>query len=186
MRYARFFLNRLLATLRKCGDKKVIPLDADFHKDTNWFKIFLTKFKGKSFLLKKNVDIEIHLDICLSGMDAIFGSQIYHVTTPEFLKGQNIAIQEMFNILVALKTWASMWKNKNVKIHCDNLAVVSVLNNGKTRDKFLAAISRNIFMEAAHWDITLVITYVSGKVNVIANLLSRWENTKWQIEKLKA
>ena len=82
-------------------------------------------------------------------MGAIFGSQIYHVSTPEFLHEENIAVLEMFNILVALKTWAPLWKNKNIKIFCDNIAVVSVLNNGKTKDKFLAAISRNIFMEAA-------------------------------------
>ena len=64
-------------------------------------------------------------------------------------------------------------------------AVVAVLNNGKTKDKLLAAISRNIFMEAAQFDISLIISHVAGKANIIADLLSRWDNSDIQIKNLK-
>ena len=83
----------------------------------------------------------------------------------------------MLNILVALKVWHSHWQNKNVQIHCDNLAVVTVLQSGKTRDSTLAAISRNIFMLAAQFDIFLKISHVLGKQNIVADLLSRWQDT---------
>ena len=57
---------------------------------------------------------------------------------------------------------------------CDNAAVVLLLNSRKTRDMILAAIARNIFMETAQADICLRTTHIMGKVNEIADSLSRW------------
>ena len=62
----------------------------------------------------------------------------------------DIATLEMANILIALKVWAKDWAHFRIEIHCDNLAVVSVLQSGKTRDPMLATISRNIFMIASN------------------------------------
>ena len=90
----------------------------------------------------------------------------------------NIAILEMLNILVALRIWAKLWKNFAILIHHDNQAVVEVLNKGKTKDKKLAAISRNIFMTAAEFDIELKVQHVIGKDNPVADLLFRWHLTK--------
>ena len=80
----------------------------------------------------------------------------------------------MLNILVAIRTWTSQWLGKVVKIFCDNAAVVSVLNSGKTRDMTLAAIARNIFMETAQADISLRTVHIMGRINEIADRLSRW------------
>ena len=49
-----------------------------------------------------------------------------------------------------------------------------VLNSGKTRDLTLAAIARNIFMEAASYDIFFKIVHIIGVANGIADSLSRW------------
>ena len=84
----------------------------------------------------------------------------------------------MFNILVTCRLWASKWAKKNVMIYCDNEAVVTILNSGKTRDPTLAAISRNIFMQCASYDIHLEVQHLPGKSNTVADLLSRWQETK--------
>ena len=76
-----------------------------------------------------------------------------HCKTPDFLKNSNIAIIEMYNILIATRLWANTRKNKTIEIFYDNLAVVNVLNSGKTKDMYLAAISRDIFITAATSDI---------------------------------
>ena len=65
-----------------------------------------------------------------------------------------------------------------------NLAVVTVLQSGRTRDSTLATISRNIFMLASKFDICLKVCHVPGKINVIADLLSRWEDLEIQRVKL--
>ena len=93
----------------------------------------------------------------------------------------------MLNILVAIRVWGSQWQGKAIRIACDNQAVVMVLNSGKTRDLTLAAIARNLFMEAAHFDILLKTVHIMGVCNEIADSLSRWsisENFRQQVYKL--
>ena len=80
----------------------------------------------------------------------------------------------MLNILVAIRVWGPLWNGKAIRIACDNQAVVMVLNSGKTRDLTLAAIARNIFMTAAHFDLFLKTVHIMGVCNDIADSLSRW------------
>ena len=70
----------------------------------------------------------------------------------------------------------SLEKQKKVGIACDNLAVVLVLNLGRSRDLTLA-IARTIQFQAAISNIDLKVTHIPGKKNVITDLLSRWQNT---------
>ena len=86
----------------------------------------------------------------------------------------------MVNILIALRLWKKFGIGKTIEIFCDNLAVVTVLQSGKTKDSTLATISRNIFMLAAKFDVFLKVSHVPGKSNVIADLLSRWEGLEAQ------
>ena len=69
-----------------------------------------------------------------------------------------------------------MWKffrNSTVKIFCDNMAVVQVVESTKSKDDFLAAYIRNIWLLAATFDIDLHISHIQGKNNTIADTLSR-------------
>ena len=69
----------------------------------------------------------------------------------------------MPTILVAMRIWGPLWMGKNIKIHCDNEGVVSILITCKTKDVLLPAIARNIFMETAKFDICLRTVPISGK-----------------------
>ena len=91
----------------------------------------------------------------------------------------------MLNILVALRVWGPAWQGKKLLVHCDNQAVVAILNSGATRDLTLAAIARNIFMESAKCDISLSVIHILGKDNPIADLLSRWYITDKANTKLR-
>ena len=56
---------------------------------------------------------------------------------------------EILNILLAIRTWHLQWSGKTILVHCDNQAVVSILESGRTKDPILAAIGRNIAIETA-------------------------------------
>ena len=182
---ARFFLNRLLETLRGSKKEKIITLDKNFHRDIQWFKKFVEKFNGKTYFVKDKVHGLVHLDACLTGMGAIHNNEVYQLDLPENWKNKNIATLEMLNVLVAIRLWSKNWENKTLKIFCDNAAVVSVLNTGKTRDPILAAICRNIFMLCAKSDIELKFAHIRGEKNIIADLLSRWKNSNENFVKLE-
>ena len=83
----------------------------------------------------------------------------------------------MLNILVALRVCAKQWANNKILLKCDNQAVVSVLNSGKTQDLTLAAMARNINMLLAVEDIELQVIHILGSDNKVADLLSRWSIT---------
>ena len=52
---------------------------------------------------------------------------------------------EMLNVLVAIKVWCEQLSNKTEVIHCDNIAVVHVLQSGRGCDKYLLAVARKIW-----------------------------------------
>ena len=87
----------------------------------------------------------------------------------------NIAHLEILNIVVALKVWAQQWANKCIKIHCDNMAVVEALRNGRARDNILALMARNIWLICAMYNIHIIVLHIPGRNNVLADLLSRWQ-----------
>ena len=102
---------------------------------------------------------------------------VYPLSINYGYKGLNIAHLEMVNILVALKVFCRQWAKKWVLVHCDNEAVVCVLQLGKAKDPFLGACARNVWLWAATHDIELIYVNVMGKYNRAADLLSRWSNS---------
>ena len=93
---------------------------------------------------------------------------------------------EMINVLLALKVYRHLWHKKQICIKCDNMAVVQVINHGSTKDPFLATCARNIWMCCAHFDIELHCIHIPGKKNIVADVLSRWQNSQQHKEILYA
>ena len=173
---ARIFINRMLAVFRENANKKRIRLTEEFFQDLTWFLEFLPTFNGITYLVKTEVLGEnyVYLDASLTGLGAIWNNRVY--STPTFsIPGFQLKIVhlEMLNIVLALRTWGSYWQHHKIKIFCDNLAVVQVVKSSKTKDKFLAACIRNIWLISASNDIEIVIEHIEGKKNVLADLLSR-------------
>ena len=90
----------------------------------------------------------------------------------------------MINLLVAIRLWGTQWQSKRIVLKCDNLAVVNVLNTGRSQDSLLCTIARNILMSCAHLDIEVNFVHIAGKVNVVADTLSRWTGSIEQLNKL--
>ena len=176
----------MLAVLRENYEKQKINFPQPCFKDLNWFNVFLNKYNGITFYDNQRMDI-IYLDACLTDLGGTFNDMVYTLPIPFNYGGFiyiNISHLEMINIMVALKIWGHIWANKKVKIHCDNLPVVEVLNSGRARDDTLTACARNIWLLSALHNITLKVTHIAGSQNNIADLLSRWKNTSQDYEKL--
>ena len=142
---------------------------------------FLPAYNGISILNKKCIEYShtLHIDASLTGLGGVWAYKVYSTPTyniPKFT--MKIVHWEMFNILLALRVWGHNWRNSIVEIHCDNLAVVQVVTTSKTKDPFLAACIRNIWLLTATQDIDLRISHIKGVVNTIADLLSRLHSGK--------
>ena len=42
---------------------------------------------------------------------------------------KNLVLLELFPVVVALELWGTVFSNKKVCLHCDNLGVVQVINS---------------------------------------------------------
>ena len=178
---ARIFINRMLDLFRKNVSRKKIHLTTEFFKDLQWFKKILPQFNGVTIYKKPTIDEAdaLHLDACLTGIGGIWHDRVYSSPAP-VIPGFELKIVhlEMINVLVALRIWGKFWQHSQVKIYCDNLAVVQVVANSKTRDPFLGACIRNLWLAAAHLDILLQVEHIRGEHNVRADLLSRMYSDK--------
>ena len=170
------FINRILAVFRNNSHARTIPLSEAFHKDIQWFLKFLPSYNGISYITKEPIDNQqsLYLDACFMGMGAVWRDRVY--ATPihncEDLDLKIIHLQ-MLNIIIALRTWGTLWRHSNIKIFCDNLGVVQVVRTGKTKDSCLSLCIRNIWLLTALLDIQLDIYHIAGVYNVIADTLSR-------------
>ena len=174
----------MLQLLRENGHSKHIVLTEEFKCDLKWFNSFLPVYNGVSFFNYAPSKL-IHLDACPSSLGAIFDSQVYALPLSGSWKNQNIAYAELINILVALKVWHKEWAGLRVLIKCDNQSVVSVLTTGKTRNSVMAKYARNIFLWLSAFNIDIKVVHVPGKLNPVADLLSRWYVTHDNVKKLQ-
>ena len=183
---ARIFVNRMLELLRSSHASQRITLTTDFKRDLQWFATFLPQYNGVSMYDHKVIDMSLELDACLTGFGGRCGRFVYHLAIPRGFRNWTIVHLEMVNILMALRLFAQLWSTRKILIQCDNLAVVTVLKSGKTRDAFLAASARNIWYLTALFDIDLQFTHIRGASNQLADILSRWQGSDQQIEFLNS
>ena len=114
-----------------------------------------------------------NIDSWLTGVGGVWNNRVYSAPIPTFVGlDLNITQLEMINVLIALRVWASHWVHSTVRFSCDNLAVVQVVTSGKTKDSFLNACLRNIWLVTATYDIDLLIDHIQGSKNIIADSLS--------------
>ena len=109
----------------------------------------------------------------MQGLGAVCDNEVYSIAIILGFGRYGIIHLEMLNFLVALRVLGHRWQGKRIVIHCDNQAVVVIMNLGKTKDSILAAITRNTAMLSVANDIDLKTVHIPGKQNVVANALSR-------------
>ena len=173
---ARVFINRMLNLLRESGKSSKIKLTQDFFQDLAWFLAFLPKFNGVTYIKKDPIpfDHTLHVDASLTGLGGIWNNRVYATPVIPLVHFHlKIVHLEMLNILVALRKWHKFWAHSKVQIFCDNLAVVLVTASGKTKDPYLAACLRNLWLITATCDIDLEVNHIPGTHNNWADFLSR-------------
>ena len=76
--------------------------------------------------------------------------------------------------MLNIKLWKAELRDHKVLVECDNEAVVSVLNSGRTHNDALLQVTREIAYVCAINSIWVKAVHVSTKNNVLCDCLSRW------------
>ena len=107
---------------------------------------FLDEYNGKSFFLENTWEtshtLELHTDEVGSiGFGAVFGKHWFGGEWPVTWKTYNIAVLELFPIVLAMHIWIHLMADKCVVFFADNAAVVDIINKQTSKHQGIMVLS---------------------------------------------
>lgn len=177
----RAFLRRLIDLT--CGVQNhddLIDLTDETKSDIETWVSFLASFNGKSVFLSQKWFSSDHITLYTDasgslGFAAIFGSNWFVSHWRENMENYQIAIKELFPIVLAIEIWGEEMKNKKVLFMSDNLAVVQVINKQTSKEVTLMKLVRRLVLATLKWNIHFRAKHIPGKYNIAADKLSRFQ-----------
>ena len=112
-----------------------------------------------------------HDDDCI-----LLSSPCNHVVSKplgEPFDSTNINVLELWPVLVGLKRWAHLLRDKSIIVFTDNTQVLFMLLNGKSSNATCMQWIREIFWVCSLYNIELKPKYINTKNNLVADTLSR-------------
>jgi hypothetical protein len=181
VRQSRIFINRMLEMLRSFSpDAKSKVLSESFQKDITWWWCFMERFNSVSYIpveMWSEPDVSFSTDSCLTGCGGICETEYFHASYPESILERELPIHdlEMLAVLIAVRFWGQYCSGGKIQIYCDNEAVVRVINSSRTRDPYLGACLRELWLEVSRFGFELRAIHLLGVDNRVADWLSRWD-----------
>ena len=178
----RPFLRRLYdLTLGQVKPHFHIRLGKAARLDLAAWSLFLENFNGVSLLLNdqwhSSEKLELFTDASGLGFAGLLQGQWFQGRWPLFWQKYHIAIKELFPIVLALRLWPNSLKDQRLLVLCHNEAVVHVINNQTSKDKDLMSLIRQLTVALMNNNLILRAKHVPGKLNIIADALSRFQDT---------
>lgn len=178
---ARLFISRMLDFMKSMPHNGNVKLSDEFHKDIYWWYTFFPKYNGISMMLTEQwskPDEIMSCDACLTGCGGWCEGKYFHTEFPENVKQQKLHINglELLTLTICVKLWGHLWSGKRIVVYCDNLTSVTVLNTGRSYNKFLQKCLREICFLTANYECEIKAIHIAGINNRIPDLLSRWNS----------
>ena len=175
----RIFLRRMIETAKTARRlNHWVHLNAEFRSDLEWWRTFLRHWNGRSMMsihtTAQTPDVTIFTDASGSwGCGAAWGERWLQVQWMDTWVSASLAVKELLPVVLAVATWGSQWQHKHLKVFCDNMAVVQIVNAQNCRDPALLHLLRCLHFFTAMLDIRIRLEHVEGEKNVIADAISR-------------
>jgi hypothetical protein len=156
-----------------------IKLTQDVKLDLETWKWFLMQSNRKYFFLDyiwlTDEVLQLHTDASTSiGYGAYYGT---HWISGEWddtvLNQYHITLLEFYPIFVSIYLWGNYLSNKCILLNCDNMAMVYILNKNTSKDKNIMTLLRKFVIICMKYNIFIRAKHIPGKLNVIADFLSR-------------
>ncbi len=176
----RLFISRMLEQLRKLGQgHHKFRLSGEFRKDLAWWRAFMGVYNGVSVIPEQvwsYPDASLATDACPSGCGGHCGEEFFHTRFPVSILNQALHINalECLGVIVAVKMWGRRLSGLKIRLYCDNMVTVSVINSGKARDSFLLSCLRELCFWCARYECCVRAVHLAGVTNRKADCLSRW------------
>ena len=107
----------------------------------------------------------VALEICLPAEKLLQWSESY--------LDCHISSKELVPIIIAAVIWGKDWGGKTIRVWCDNIAAVSTVNLGTSRNQEAMHLARCLVFIKAKFKFDLVAAHLPGASNCRADALSR-------------
>ena len=160
-----------------------IRLTTECQQDIAMWLELLSKFNGVSMFhdsnLTSNIDLEVYTD---SSSSVGFGG--FNKKTGEYFAdtwdnhplpvgSHSMSYMELYPIVVASLLWGREWERKNIAFMCDNEGTVAILQKGRSKCCNINKLMRSMVLCATNCNFIFTAQWISTKVNVEADALSR-------------
>ena len=181
----RPFLQRMIDLTRNVQKPHHhIKLNSGFFHDLVMWKEFVSNWNGAHFFLSSewytSDTLNLHTDASGSlGFGGIFGTKWFqgkwclHQQLGQ--PGISIAWQELFAIVVACQIWGPSLSDHCVKFHCDNEAVVEIINTKRSKVPRVMDLMRHLTLLTLQHNLYIRAVHIPGKHNDIADAISRYQ-----------
>lgn len=174
----RAFLRQLInLTIGITRPHHYISINAQARSDINTWLQFLEQYNGTSLLLDWKWNTSHHLQLATDaaktkGFGLVFGNKwAFGAWQPDI--PYHITLLELYPIILALYLWGHMLSNQCVLFHCDNEAVVTILNKQSSKDPTIMKLVRRFVFLCLKYNIMCRLKHIPGVKNIIPDLLSR-------------
>ena len=172
----RFFIRRIhdvIARLRRPSHRTRVT--AAMRADIQWWLDFMIQFNGTVEMLDPRPTAPIFTDACIAACGGVYGDKFVYFPWclwPEVVP-LHINFKETLAVEVAIRHFASEFRNKTIVVHCDSTAAVGIVNRGTSRDPIVMASLRRIFWLCTSLNCRLHAVHLPGIENSNADLISR-------------
>ena len=163
-----------------------VTVSAEAKKDLKMWHTFFSHHNGKTLFLNENHDSEtlnLFSDASKKACAATFKSQWFVIQFPQSWSIKNIAFLEFCPILVAIEIFGIKMANQQITFHCDNKAVVDIINKQSCRDPAIMVLMRRMVIAVMQYNIKFKAAHVPGKANHLPDALSRLQVTPHLLDK---
>ncbi len=178
IRPGRTFLRRAIALLNGVKYRHHhIRLNVEFRSDIAWWRVLASHWNGTSVFIDGSRDSTTFTSDSSGnwGCGAWHGNKWFQLEWDHRAAKLHIAAKELIPIIIGAVIWGQEWQGKNVKVWCDNTAVVACLKTRYSKDSTLMQLLRCLFFVEAFLQFRLRAFHIAGANNELADALSRNE-----------
>ena len=106
------------------------------------------------------------------GCGAWWNGLWFQLKWPKNCKLELIACKELLLMIMGCVIWGRHWFSQRVMAHCDNEAVISVVNFGYSSDPQMMQLLRSLFFITAWHRISIWAVHILGRDNSLADTIS--------------
>lgn len=177
----RAFLRRVIDLT--CGVKNphhYIRLTCEARADLYTWYSFIQHYNGKSILLPSRWLSSDYLTLFTDasgsvGFAAVLGKNWFASRWDNDLKHYQIAIKELFPIVLAIEIWGNTLSYKRILFMSDNMAVLDIINKQTSKEKTLMKLVRRLVISTLKYNIQFKSKHIPGKHNETADHLTRFK-----------